>query len=66
MAKLAMGGIESLQRFGFIGRNIDSTNALDKRMPADLDSVQRGKKFDRRVGTHCIKRPSTSSLAPVK
>jgi hypothetical protein len=46
-----MGAVETSQRFRFILRDLDSGNAADETMDKRLLRAERGKFFDRQVGT---------------
>ena len=51
-ARFAMSGVESFQHFGFVVRNIDAGNSLDKGVAANLDCGEGRKKFNRSLHTH--------------
>src|SRR5437899_5432570 len=41
-----MRGIEPLQHFGFVMRDVDARNSMRENVAADSDSAQRGKLFE--------------------
>ena len=52
VAHFAMNRVEAFQDFGFVVRNIDPRNSLDKAVAANLNRGERRKKFNRSPRDH--------------